>query len=115
MLNLTFFSYNFSAKPKAREFEPLATRKGIVAFSKRFRDIWSRWVPDPIGFRCTLAGLTCPSRLFVELGNKLNLAFILKNSLKYGNKSAQAGIRTRVLRATAAYTRPDYTTWAISG
>jgi hypothetical protein len=25
---------------------------------------------------------------------------------------AQAGIRTRVLRATAAYTGPNYTTWA---
>ena len=27
---------------------------------------------------------------------------------------AQAGIRTRVLRATAAYTGPNYTTWALS-
>jgi hypothetical protein len=35
-------------------------------------------------------------------------------SIKLRRNGAQAGIRTRVLRATAAYTGPNYTTWALS-
>ena len=35
-------------------------------------------------------------------------------TLRVKEDGAQAGIRTRVLRATAAYTGPNYTTWALS-
>ena len=47
---------------------------------------------------------------FLLRTSRPSISIIQINSEK-GN-GAQAGIRTRVLRATAAYTGPNYTTWA---
>jgi hypothetical protein len=47
-----------------------------------------------------------------KLKNNILINFFPKNPIEKVSYGAQAGIRTRVLRATAAYTGPNYTTWA---
>jgi hypothetical protein len=56
------------------------------------------------------------SGLFTLYEKELLSTYLYSKSPKILNNrrvGAQAGIRTRVLRATAVHTRPNYTTWAI--
>lgn len=60
--------------------------------------------------------ISCILRLYISCGKKIHSKYLYskspKKALKIWRSGAQAGIWTRVLRATAAYTRPNYTTWA---